>query len=93
MPMPLRLRERQSGLASLWLAACANRARLSRHPEASTTLSMHSPRPIVVTVRWLAVLVNGSCTMRRRRSAGSRLSCSAALSSWHSSAKRGCGVP
>src|SRR5262245_5528295 len=64
-----------------------------RHPEASTTLSMHSLRPIVVIVRWFAVFVNGSATMRRRLSVGSRPSCSAALSSWHSSAKRGCGVP
>ena len=28
-----------------------SRPRFSRQPEASTTRSMHSPRPIVVTVR------------------------------------------
>src|SRR2546429_9434788 len=65
---------------------------LSRQPDASTTLSMHSPRPMVVTVRWLAVLVNGSHTMRRRISAGSSPSCSAALSICTSSANRGWGV-
>src|SRR5207247_8791381 len=54
---------------------------------------MHSPSPIVVTVRWFAVLVNGSTRMRRRMSAGSSPSCSAALSSCTSRAKRGCGVP
>src|SRR2546425_3721638 len=53
---------------------------LERHPEASTTLSMHSVSPMVVTVKWLAVFVNGSVTIRRRISAGSRPSCSAALS-------------
>src|SRR5439155_21675593 len=78
-------------------AAEAPSARKPRHlvrqPEASTTRSMHSPRPIVVTVRWFAVLVKGSARMRRRISAGSRPSCSAALSSCTSSAKRGCGVP
>src|SRR2546423_14199427 len=66
---------------------------LSRQPDASTTLSMHSPRPMVVTVRWLAVLVNGSAMIRRRISAGASPSCSAALSSWHSRGKRGRGVP
>ncbi len=35
----------------------ARRARFSRQPDASTTRSMHSPRPIVVTVRWFAVFV------------------------------------
>src|SRR5882762_8200338 len=69
------------------------RVRFSRQSDASTTLSMHSPRPMVVTVRWFAVLVKGSATIRLRRSAGSRPSCSAALSSWHSSANRGWGVP
>src|SRR3989442_2810776 len=68
------------------------RARFSRQPEDSTTLSMHSPRPMVVTVRWLAVLVNGSATIRRRISAGSSPSCSATLSIWHSKGERGCGV-
>ncbi len=63
--------------------------RFSRQPEASTTRSMHSPRPMVVTVRWLAVFTNGSARFRRRMSAGSRPSCSAALSIWHSIAKRG----
>src|SRR5215470_1967624 len=62
-------------------------------PDASTTLSMHSPRPIVVTVRWLAVFVNGSHTIRRRSSVGSSPSCSAALSICTSSPKRGWGVP
>src|SRR6185369_16613897 len=85
MPTPFRLRP--DGEAD------AKRVRLSRQPDASTTLSMHSPSPIVVMVRWFAVFVNGSHTMRRRMSAGSRPSCSAALSSWHSRAKRGCGVP
>ena len=67
--------------------------RFSRQPEASTTRSMHSPRPMVVTVRWFAVFTNGSARLRRRMSAGSRPSCSAALSIWHSIAKRGWGVP
>ena len=67
--------------------------RFSRQPEASTTRSMHSPSPVVLTVRWFAVLVKGSVRLRRRMSAGSRPSCSAALSIWHSMAKRGCGVP
>ncbi len=64
-----------------------------RQPDASTTRSMHSPSPMVVTVRWLAVLVKGSARLRRRMSAGSSPSCSAALSIWHSMAKRGWGVP
>ena len=75
------------------VAVTPYRARLSRQPDASTTLSMHSPRPMVVTVKWFAVFVNGSATIRRRMSAGSSPSCSAARSSWHSSAKRGCTVP
>ena len=54
---------------------------------------MHSTRPVVVTVRWLAVFVNGSVAMRRRIAAGSSPSCSAALSIWTSRAKRGWGVP
>src|SRR3989304_6271376 len=66
---------------------------LRRQSDASTTLSMHSFRPMVVTVKWLAVLVNGSATIRRRIAAGSRPSRSAALSIWHSRAKRGWGVP
>ena len=67
--------------------------RFSRQPEASTTRSMHSPRPMVVTVRWLAVFTNGSARFCLRMSAGSSPSCSAALSIWHSIAKRGWGVP
>src|SRR3970282_1120424 len=37
---------------------------LRRQSDASTTLSMHSFRPMVVTVKWLAVLVNGSAPLR-----------------------------
>src|SRR5258705_13723031 len=70
-------------------AVTPKRARLSRQPEASTTLSMHSPRPMVVTVRWFAVLVNGSATIRRRISAGSDPNGSAALFGCHSRGKRG----
>src|SRR3972149_4979522 len=62
---------------------------LRRQSDASTTLSMHSLGPMVVTVKWLAVLVNGSATIRRRIAAGSRPGCSAALSVWPPGAELG----
>ena len=65
----------------------------SRQPDASTTRSMHSGRPHVVTVRWFTVFSCSGTTVRRRISAGSRPSSSAILSRWTSRANRGWGVP
>src|SRR5919199_5650401 len=64
-----------------------------RYPDASTTLSMHSPKPQVVIVRWFTVLLKLSTTNFLRYSAGSRSRSWAILSRWTSSAKRGWGVP
>src|SRR2546425_11856356 len=84
MPIPRRVRARaplahpgSGGGSEGAVEAPSDRKprHLVRQPEASTTRSMHSPRPIVVTVRWFAVLVKGSARIRLRISAGSRPSC------------------
>src|SRR2546422_8557713 len=65
----------------------------SFQPEPVTTFSMHAPRPIVPMRSQLAVSELGGTRCLSRSSAGSIPSCSAILSRWTSSAKRGCGVP
>src|SRR5213082_2667838 len=65
----------------------------SFHPEPSTTLRMHSPRPIEPILSQFAVSELGGTRCLSLSSAGSIPSCSAILSSWTSRANRGCGVP
>ena len=45
------------------------------------------------TFIWFAVTVPGASALRSRHSAGSSPSSWQNLSTWHSSAYRGCGVP
>src|SRR5262245_20781047 len=63
------------------------------HSLAFSTAARHSRKPFDVMRMPLVVVVFDARKLRRRSSIGSRPTASDILSSWHSSAKRGCTEP